>query len=180
MFSFSAFLAMSHKIQFSKYVYEALLLIRCPQHWLLTATPTPLATMMQLTLGYEETPLCKLPHGSMLSWFVRTRCRRDPPYLCLPVPPLHIHMRPVTLLWQETSVLHSFTMRGDLQSAIRLSSFFYFTQEQIRRGEMDEALPGAKLKLSAHWRKGLQITVANSWPNYRRNKGPFKGLMRDP
>ena len=51
-------------------VYEALLLIRCPRRWLLTATPTPLATMMQLTLGYEETPLCKLPHGSMLSWFV--------------------------------------------------------------------------------------------------------------
>ena len=55
MFSFSAFLAMSHKIQFSKYVYEALLLIRCPQHWLLTATPTPLATMMQLTLDMRKT-----------------------------------------------------------------------------------------------------------------------------
>ena len=125
-------------------VYEALLIMGCPRRWLLTATPTPLATMMQLTLGYEETPLCKLRHGSMLSWFVRTRCRRDPPYLCLPVPPLHIHMRPVTLLWQETSVLHSFTMRGDLQSAIRLASFFYFTREQIRRGQADEALPGAK------------------------------------
>ena len=118
------------------------MIIGCPRRWLLTATPTPLATMMQLTLGYEETPLCKLPHGSMLSWFVQTRCRRDPPYLCLPVPPLHIHMRPVTLLWQETSVLHLFTMRGDLQSAIRLASFFYFTREQIRRGQTDEALPG--------------------------------------
>ena len=122
-------------------IFEALLRVDSSFRWLLTATPHPLASIMQLALGFDAHP--KIPYNSMLSWFTRTRSRRDPPYLCLPVPALHIHMCPVTLLWQETFVLHSYAMRDDLQSAIRLSSFFYFTQGRSQQSEAAAALEAA-------------------------------------
>ncbi len=125
-------------------VFSCLLEIGSPCRWLLTATPNPLASIMQLALGFKEDPQCKLAYDSMLSWFVRTRCRRDPPYLCLPVPPLHVHMRPVTLLWQETSVLHSYAMQDDLQTAIRLASFFYFARGQMHCDAAQRVLVGAQ------------------------------------
>lgn len=78
-------------------IFEALLKIDSPCCWLLTATPNPLGKIMQLSLGYQESLVHKLPCNSMLSWFTRSGCRQDPPYLCLPVPQLQIHMRPVTL-----------------------------------------------------------------------------------
>lgn len=125
-------------------LFYPLLQVNCPYRWLLTATPVPLRSIMQLALGYEEAQHSSFPYDSMLSWFARTRTRRDPPHLCLPVPPLHIHMKPVTLLWQETSVMHSFAMRDDLQAAIRLSSFFYFAHGKIRLDAAENALKGAK------------------------------------
>ena len=122
-------------------IFEALLRVNSYARWLLTATPNPLLSIMQLALGFDTQP--NIPHNSMLSWFTRTRSRRDPPYLCLPVPALHIHMRPITLLWQETSVLHSYAMRDDLQSAIRLCSFFYFAQGSLQQREAAATLAGA-------------------------------------
>ena len=140
-------------------IFDAIVKINAPFRWLLTATPHPLGSIMQLALGYKENLLCNLPYDSLLSWFVRSRSRRDPPYLCLPVPPLHIHMRPVTLLWQETSVLHSYTMRDDLQAAIRLSSFFYFAQGRIKQGTAAVALKGAQ-----------SFTSLDSWVHSHRTK----------
>ena len=124
---------------------NAMCQIRCPYRWLLTATPSPFFAIMKLALGFEEDQHSHIAYESMISWFVRTRCRRDPPQLCLPVPALHIHMCPVTLLWQETSVMHSHALQGDLQSTIRLSSFFYFEQGEIRHRQAEIALKGAKV-----------------------------------
>jgi hypothetical protein len=120
-----------------------LLQVKCLYRWLLTATPTPLQSVMQLALGYIESQRSSLAYESMLSWFTQTRVRRDPPHLCLPVPPLNIHMKPVALLWQETSVMHSYVLRDDLQAAVRLSSFF-FAHGQIRKGTAESAFKGAK------------------------------------
>ena len=125
------------------HLFNPLLQVKCRYRWLLTATPTPLQSIMQLALGYIESQHSSLPYESMLSWFTRTRARRDPPHLCLPVPPLHIHMKPVALLWQETSVMHSYVLRDDLQAAVRLSSFF-FAHGQIRKGTAENALKGAR------------------------------------
>ena len=124
-------------------LFDALLQVKCRYRWLLTATPTPLQSVMQLALGYIESQHSSLAYESMLSWFTRTRARRDPPHLCLPVPPMHIHMKPVPLLWQETSVMHSYVLRDDLQAAVRLSSFF-FAHGQIRKDTAENALKGAK------------------------------------
>ena len=124
-------------------LFDPLLQVKCRYRWLLTATPTPLQSVMQLALGYIESQHSSLLYESMLSWFTRTRARRDPPHLCLPVPPLHIHMKPVALLWQETSVMHSYVLRDDLQAAVRLSSFF-FAHGQIRKDTAENALKGAK------------------------------------
>lgn len=127
------------------HLFDRLLQVKSQYRWLLTATPTPLESIMQLALGYHEKEHSSLHCDSMLSWFVRTRARRDPPHLCLPVPPLRIHMKPVTLLWQETSVMHSYVIQDDLQAAIRLSSFFYFVHGQIKRKrDSENALKGAK------------------------------------
>ncbi|KAL5503386.1 hypothetical protein EMCRGX_G010325 [Ephydatia muelleri] len=115
------------------------------RRWLLTATPDPLTPMMLLALGLDTTVARTLPYDSMLFWFSRTRCRRDPPFLCLPVPPLQVHMHPVTLQWQEMSVLHSFTLQDDLQSAIRLASFFHLVH---RGGGEGGGLHGAKTFVS--------------------------------
>lgn len=124
-------------------LFDPLLQVNCRYRWLLTATPTPLQSVMQLALGYIESQCSLLAYESMLSWFTRTRARRDPPHLCLPVPPLHVHMKPVALLWQETSVMHSYVLRDDLQAAVRLSSFF-FAHGQIRKDTAKNALKGAK------------------------------------
>ena len=123
-------------------LFEPLLQVKCRYRWLLTATPTPLQSIMQLALGYIESQRSSMAYESMLSWFTRTRARRDPPHLCLPVPPLNIHMKPVPLLWQETSVMHSYVLRDDLQAAVRLSSFF--AHGQIRKDTAENALKGAK------------------------------------
>lgn len=112
-------------------VFDSLVKNSSTRRWLLTATPDPLAPMMHLALGLDTSASRTLPYDSMLFWFSRTRCRRDPPFLCLPVPPLQVHMHPVTLQWQEMSVLHSFALQDDLQSAIRLASFFHL----VHRGE---------------------------------------------
>ena len=127
-------------------LFEALVQNGCRRRWLLTATPTPLGSMMQLALGINTASARSLPYDSMLLWFSRSRCRRDPPFLCLPVPPLHVHMHPVTLQWQEMSVLHSYTMQDDLQSAIRLASFFHLVQRG--RGNTDGGLHGAQMFVS--------------------------------
>ena len=111
-------------------IFRALVANDCPRRWLLTATPTPLLPMMHLALGIDASASRCLPYDSMLFWFSRTRCRRDPPFLCLPVPPLMVHMHPVTLQWQEMSVLHSYTLQDDLQSAIRLASFFHLVHRE--------------------------------------------------
>ena len=97
------------------HLFNPLLQVKCRYCWVLTATPTPLQSVMQLALGYIESQHSSLPYESMLSWFTRTRARRDPPHLCLPVPPLHIHMKRVALLWQETSAMHSYVLRDYLQ-----------------------------------------------------------------
>lgn len=60
-------------------IFEALLKIDSPCCWLLTATPNPLGKIMQLSLGYQESLVHKLPCNSMLSWFTCSRCRQDPP-----------------------------------------------------------------------------------------------------
>ena len=125
------------------HLFNPLLQVKCRYRWLLTATPTPLQSVMQLALGYVELQHSSLPYESLLSWFARTRSRRDPPHLCLPVPPLHIHMKPVALLWQETSVMHSYVLRDDLQAAVRLSSFF-FAHGQTKKDTAKNALKGAK------------------------------------
>ena len=61
--------------------FNCLLNFSCKHRWLLTATPQPLGLMMQLTLQYEHSS--KLPLRAMEAWFVQTRCRRDPPTLCI-------------------------------------------------------------------------------------------------
>lgn len=124
-------------------IFNALVRNSSTRRWLLTATPGPLSPMMQLALGVDTSAARSLPYDSMLFWFSRNRCRRDPPFLCLPVPPLHIHMHPVTLRWQEMSVLHSFVIKDDLQSAIRLASFFHLVPHHstVRTGR---GLRGAK------------------------------------
>ena len=141
-------------------IFEALLRVNSSTRWLLTATPNPLLSIMQLALGFDTQP--NIPHNSMLSWFTRTRSRRDPPYFCLPVPALHIHMCPITLLWQETSVLHSYAMRDDLQSAIRLCSFFYFARGSLQQREATATLAGAKAFHSLDdWVKTHQTKLSN-------------------
>ena len=131
-------------------IFETLVGFQCKQRWLLTATPQSLDLMMQLALGYEYNP--KLPFRAMESWFVKTRCRRDPPTLCLPVPPMHICMRPVTLLWQETAVMHSYAMQDDLQTAIRLASFFH--KGKASRGTIVRGLEKAvRFSSLAEWVK---------------------------
>eukprot|EP00731_Ephydatia_muelleri_P007344 Em0003g1592a len=126
-------------------VFTSLVRNGATRRWLLTATPDPLPLMMLLALGLDTTVARTLPYDSMLFWFSRTRCRRDPPFLCLPVPPLQVHMHPVTLQWQEMSVLHSFTLQDDLQSAIRLASFFHLVH---RGGGEGGGLHGAKTFVS--------------------------------
>jgi len=42
-------------------IFEALLKIDSPCHWLLTASPNPLGKIMQLSLGYQESLVHKLP-----------------------------------------------------------------------------------------------------------------------
>ena len=122
--------------------YSCLVSFNCKQRWLLTATPQPLDFMMQLALGYEDG--MKLPFRTMEAWFVQTRCRRDPPTLCLPVPPMHIYMKPITLLWQETSVMHSYAMQNDLQTAIRLASFFHTKKAMLSTSKSVQGLEKAK------------------------------------
>lgn len=105
----------------------------CPRRWLLTGTPNPIQDMIQLALGYKQDNC--LPLESMQQWFVRTRCRRDPPGMCLPIPPLHIHMLPVTLTWQEMSVVRMHAMEDHLQASVRLCS--YFANVDIRGNVME-------------------------------------------
>ena len=122
-------------------IFNCLLNFSCAHHWLLTATPQPLGLMMQLALQYEHSQ--KLPFRAMEAWFVQIRCRRDPPTLCLPVPSMHIYMKPITLLWQETSVMHSYALQDDLQTAIRLASFFH-TKKAILGSKSVPGLEKAK------------------------------------
>ena len=116
--------------------------LMCRYRWLLTATPHPMQGMIQLTLGYKPDSL--LPLESIHHWFVHTRCRRDPPAMCLPVPPLHIYMLPVTLTWQETSVVHMHALQNHLQASIRLCS--YFVNVDIRGNIRD--VPGDRRAMS--------------------------------
>ena len=136
-------------------VFDTLVGFQCKQRWLLTATPQPLDLMMQLALGYEYNPV--LPFRAMEAWFVQTRCRRDPPTLCLPVPPMHICMRPVTLLWQETAVMHSYAMQDDLQTAIRLASFFH--RGKASRGAV---IPGLE--------KAMKFSSLSEWVKQRTSE----------
>ena len=136
-------------------IFDTLAGFHCKQRRLLTATPQPLYLMMQLALGYEYNP--KLPYRAMESWFVQTRCCRDPPTLCLPVPTMHICMRPVTLLWQETAVMHSYIMQDDLQTAIRLASFFH--KGKASRGPM---VPGLE--------KAMKFSSLTEWVKQRTNE----------
>jgi len=128
-------------------IFNCLINFTCKQRWLLTATPQPLDLMMQLALGYEHNP--KLPLRAMEAWFVQTRCRRDPPTLCMPIPPMYIYMKPVTLLWQETSVMHSYAMQDDLQAAIRLASFFH-TKKARFTSSANALVPGLEKAKKFH------------------------------
>ncbi|XP_062521909.1 uncharacterized protein LOC134196708 [Corticium candelabrum] len=111
--------------------------LHCPYRWLLSATPNPMQDMIQLALGYK--PDGRLPLESIHKWFIRTRCRRDSPSMCLPVPPLHVHMLPVTLTWQETVVAHMHAMADHLQASIRLCSYFANVDIRGNISESNEA-----------------------------------------
>lgn len=136
--------------------FNCLVNFACKQRWLLTATPQPLDSMMQLALRYDHNP--KLPLRAMEAWFVQTRCRRDPPTLCLPVPSMYIYMKPVTLLWQETSVMHSYAMEDDLQTAIRLASFFHTKKARLTT----ESVPGLE--------KAKKFSSLVEWVRQRSNE----------
>ena len=129
--------------------FNCLLNFSCACRWLLTATPQPLHLMMQLALQYEYNQW--LPFRAMEAWFVQTRCCRDPPALCLPVPSMHIYMKPVTLLWQETSVMHSYAMQDDLQTAIRLASFFHTKKARLNGGLVPGLEKAKKFSSLAEW-----------------------------
>ena len=129
--------------------FNCLLNFSCAHRWLLTATPQPLSLMMQLTLRYEHNE--KLPFRAMEAWFVQTRCRRDPPALCLPIPSMYIYMKPVTLLWQETSVMHSYAMQDDLQTAIRLASFFHTKKARLSSRSVPGLEKAKKFSSLAEW-----------------------------
>ena len=129
--------------------FNCLLNFSCAHRWLLTATPQPLGLMMQLALRYEHNQ--RLPFRAMEAWFVQTRCRRDPPTLCLPIPSMHIYMKPVTLLWQETSVMHSYAMQDDLQTAIRLASFFHTKKARLNSGSVPGLEKAKKFSSLAEW-----------------------------
>ena len=154
--------------------FNCLLDFSCKHCWLLTAIPQPLGLMMQLTLQYKQSS--KLPLRAMEAWFVQTRCRQDPPILCLPIPSMHINMKPVTLLWQETSVMHSYAMQDDLQTAIRLASFFH-----MKKAKLCNAIPGLervkKFSSLAEWVRERGDELETQLLEHRANVERIEKIM---
>jgi hypothetical protein len=138
----------------------------CQNRWLLTATPNPMQDMIQLALGYK--PDSRLPLESIHHWFVRTRCRRDPPAMCLPVPPLHIHMLPVTLTWQETSVVYMHAMQNHLQASIQLCS--YFANVNIRGNIRDMSRDRMESRPQPELHGAQQFDSLNDWIIHHRRE----------
>ena len=113
---------------------------KAPHRWALTATPYPhLIEIMQLVWG----ELIPSPYDkALLSRFIRYRAVRDPPGDCLPVPALHVHMLPVSLTWQEMSVVHMHALSENLQATIRLASYFANIEDGNRSsGSSNQRLP---------------------------------------
>jgi len=82
----------------------------------------------------------------------------------------------IAILGSTTSLSSGWSERiCNLQFASLLSS----TSLKSRLGEVKRIKPSEERTRSARWMNGLQITVANSWPNYSRNKGHFNGLRRE-
>eukprot|EP01102_Stenamoeba_stenopodia_P023167 TRINITY_DN9896_c0_g1_i1.p1 TRINITY_DN9896_c0_g1~~TRINITY_DN9896_c0_g1_i1.p1 ORF type:complete len:637 (+),score=134.37 TRINITY_DN9896_c0_g1_i1:119-2029(+) len=121
-----------HKCDFHRIIFDEpqdvatapfaslLILLRANYRWALTATPEPIPFVLKLVWGEE----IEAPYDLVLkSKFIRYRAKRNPPGECLPVPPLRVHMIPVSLRWQEMSVAHIEALKFNLQAAIRLASF---------------------------------------------------------
>jgi len=92
-------------------IFEALLKIDSPCHWLLTATPNPLGKIMQLSLGYQESLVHKLPASPCCLCLLLAAGAGEIPRSLPPSPPTAHPHAPCHLALAETSVLHSYAMQ---------------------------------------------------------------------